>query len=111
MVIYSVGSSDSAANDAIRELAHRTFALTGVPATVEFATRGGREGIVRLCREHADPKRVRVIPLFVTEGLLLDRLAGVPATVEHPLGTDISGLVADRFHHARRGAQEVFAPC
>lgn len=111
VVIYSVGSSDSAANDAIRELAHRTFALTGVPATVEFATRGGREGIVRLCREHADPKRVRVIPLFVTEGLLLDRLAGVPATVEHPLGTDISGLVADRFHHARRGAQEVFAPC
>ncbi|WP_408918798.1 sirohydrochlorin chelatase [Corynebacterium kefirresidentii] len=111
VVIYSVGSSDSAANDAIRELAHRTFALTGVPATVEFATRGGCEGIVRLCREHADPKRVRVIPLFVTEGLLLDRLAGVPATVEHPLGTDISGLVADRFHHARRGAQEVFAPC
>ena len=81
VVIYSVGSSDSAANDAIRELAHRTFALTGVPATVEFATRGGREGIVRLCREHADPKRVRVIPLFVTEGLLLNRLAGVPATV------------------------------
>ncbi|MCK6083284.1 sirohydrochlorin chelatase [Corynebacterium kefirresidentii] len=111
VVIYSVGSSDSAANDAIRELAHRTFALTGVPATVEFATRGGCEGIVRLCREHADPKRVRVIPLFVTEGLFLDRLAGVPATVEHPLGTDISGLVADRFHHARRGAQEVFAPC
>ena len=111
VVIYSVGSSDSAANDAIREFAHRTFALTGVPATVEFATRGGCEGIVRLCREHADPKRVRVIPLFVTEGLLLDRLAGVPATVEHPLGTDISGLVADRFHHARRGAQEVFAPC
>ena len=111
VVIYSVGSSDSAANDAIRELAHRTFALTGVPATVEFATRGGCEGIVRLCREHADPKRVRVIPLFVTEGLLLDRLAGVPATVEHPLGTDISGLVADRFHHARRGAKEVFAPC
>ena len=111
VVIYSVGSSDSAANDAIRELAHRTFALTGVPVTVEFATRGGREEIVRLCREHADPKRVRVIPLFVTEGLLLDRLAGVPATVEHPLGTDISGLVADRFHHARRGAQEVFAPC
>ena len=66
---------------------------------------------MRLCREHADPKRVRVIPLFVTEGLLLDRLAGVPATVEHPLGTDLSGLVTDRFNHARRGAQEVFAPC
>lgn len=111
VVIYSVGSSDTAANDAIRELAHRTFALTGVPTAVEFATRGGREGIVSLCREHQDPSRVRVIPLFVTEGLLLDRLAGVPATVDRPLGTDLAGLVADRFHHARRAAQEVFAPC
>ena len=111
VVIYSVGSSDSAANDAIRELAHRTFALTGVPTAVEFATRGGREGIESLCREHKDPARVRVIPLFVTEGLLLDRLAGVPATVDRPLGTDLAGLVADRFHHARRSAQEVFAPC
>lgn len=111
VVIYSVGSSDSTANDAIRELAHRTFALTGVPISVEFATRGGREGIESLCREHKDPARVRVIPLFVTEGLLLDRLAGVPATVDRPLGTELAGLVADRFHHARRAAQEVFAPC
>lgn len=111
VVIYSVGSSDSTANDAIRELAHRTFALTGVPISVEFATRGGREGIESLCREHKDPARVRVIPLFVTEGLLLDRLAGVPATVDRPLGTDLAGLVADRFHHARGVAQEVFAPC
>ena len=54
---------------------------------------------------------MRVIPLFVTEGLLLDRLAGVPATVDRPLGTDLAALVADRFHHARRAAQEVFAPC
>ena len=111
VVIYSVGSSDTAANNAIRELAHRTFALTGVPVSEEFATRGGREGIVSLCRKHQDPARVRVIPLFVSEGLLLDRLAGVPATVDRPLGTDLSGLVADRFHHARRAAQEVFAPC
>ena len=111
VVIYSVGSSDTAANDAIRELAHRTFALTGVPTTVEFATRGGREGIVSLCREYPDPARVRVIPLFVAEGLLLDRLAGVPATVDRPLGTDLAGLVVDRFRQARNAAQEVFVPC
>lgn len=111
VVIYSVGSSDAAANDAIRELAHRTFALTSVPTTVEFATRGGREGIMSFCREYSDPARVRVIPLFVTEGLLLDRLAGVPATVDRPLGTDLAGLVVDRFRQARNAAQEVFVPC
>ncbi|MCT1426937.1 MULTISPECIES: sirohydrochlorin chelatase [Corynebacterium] len=111
VVIYSVGSSDTAANDAIRELAHRTFALTSVPTTVEFATRGGREGIVSFCREYSDPARVRVIPLFVTEGLLLDRLAGVSATVDRPLGTDLAGLVVDRFRQARNAAQEVFVPC
>lgn len=111
VVIYSVGSSDAAANAAIRGLAQRTFALTGVPATAEFATRGGREGIVSLGCEYANPARVRVVPLFVTEGLLLDRLEGVPATVDRPLGTDLATLVADRFYHARRTAQEVYAPC
>ena len=82
-----------------------------MPTTVEFATRGGREGIVSFCREYSDPARVRVIPLFVTEGLLLDRLAGVSATVDRPLGTDLAGLVVDRFRQARNAAQEVFVPC
>ena len=37
VVIYSVGSSDSAANDAIRELAHRTFALTAMTQAAVLA--------------------------------------------------------------------------
>ena len=64
LVIYSVGSSNLQANQAIARLA------------------------------------VRVLPLFVTEGLLLDLLAEAPAYVDSPLGVDLAGIVSHRFAHA-----------
>lgn len=105
-VIYSVGSSDAAANDSIRRLAARVSQLTGVPATAAFATRGGSNGIHALARSTA---RMRVIPLFVTAGLLLKPLSSTPSnvTVDPVLGTDLAGIVAAHYHIA----QEVGAPC
>lgn len=105
-VIYSVGSSDAAANDSIRRLAARVSQLTGVPATAAFATRGGSNDIHALARSTA---RMRVIPLFVTAGLLLKPLSSTPSnvTVDPVLGTDLAGIVAAHYHIA----QEVGVPC
>lgn len=41
-----------------------------------------------------------MLPLFSTAGLLLDLLVDSPAQVDSPLGTDLAGVVADRFAHA-----------
>ena len=105
-VIYSVGSSDAAANDSIHRLAARVSQLTGVPATAAFATRGGSNDIHALARSTA---RMRVIPLFVTAGLLLKPLSSTPSnvTVDPVLGTDLAGIVAAHYHIA----QEVGVPC
>ncbi len=105
-VIYSVGSSDAVANDSIRRLAARVSLLTGVPATAAFATRGGSNDIHALARSTA---RMRVIPLFVTAGLLLKPLSSTPSnvTVDPVLGTDLAGIVAVHYHIA----QEVGVPC
>lgn len=105
-VIYSVGSSDAAANDSIHRLAVRVSQLTGVPATAAFATRGGSNDIHALARSTA---RMRVIPLFVTAGLLLKPLSSTPSnvTVDPVLGTDLAGIVAAHYHIA----QEVGVPC
>ncbi|WP_296087740.1 CbiX/SirB N-terminal domain-containing protein [uncultured Corynebacterium sp.] len=105
-VIYSVGSSAAAANDSIHRLAARVSQLTGVPATAAFATRGGSNDIHALARSTA---RMRVIPLFVTAGLLLKPLSSTPSnvTVDPVLGTDLAGIVAAHYHIA----QEVGVPC
>jgi len=105
-VIYSVGSSDAAANDPVRRLATRVSRITGVPATAAFATRGGSNDIHALARSTA---RMRVIPLFVTAGLLLKPLSSTPSnvTVDPVLGTDLAGIVAAHYHIA----QEVGVPC
>ncbi|MER0090430.1 MULTISPECIES: sirohydrochlorin chelatase [unclassified Corynebacterium] len=105
-VIYSVGSSAAAANDSVRRLAAQVSRITGVPATAAFATRGGSNDIHALARSTA---RMRVIPLFVTAGLLLKPLSSTPSnvTVDPVLGTDLAGIVAAHYHIA----QEVGVPC
>ncbi|MBK4138910.1 sirohydrochlorin chelatase [Corynebacterium macginleyi] len=105
-VIYAVGSSRAAANDSVRRLAARVSRLTGTPATAAFATRGGSSDIHALARSTA---RMRVIPLFVTAGLLLKPLSSTPSnvTVDPVLGTDLAGIVAARYHIA----QEVGVLC
>lgn len=96
-IIYSVGSSDKCANIAVEKLAVRVADLTGHSTSVAFATRGGRETIVSQAEVYHD---VRVLPLFVTEGLLLDLLADSPGTIEPPLGVDLAGIITARFQTA-----------
>lgn len=97
LIIYSVGSSNLQTNQAIARLAVRVSDLTGVSTSVAFATRGGREDVAKQARIYSS---VRVLPLFVTEGLLLDLLAEAPAHVDSPLGVDLAGIVSHRFVHA-----------
>jgi len=96
-VIYAVGSSNAAANGSVRRLAAGVSRLTGVPATAAFATRGGSNDIHALARSTT---RMRVIPLFVTAGLLLKPLSSTPSnvTVDPVLGTDLAGIVAAHYH-------------
>ncbi|MDU3175452.1 MAG: CbiX/SirB N-terminal domain-containing protein [Corynebacterium striatum] len=97
LVIYAVGSSDEKADSSVRDLAANVESLTHLPTSVVFATRGGKEGVVKQVRRQGE---VRVLPLFSTAGLLLDLLVDSPAQVDSPLGTDLAGVVADRFAHA-----------
>ncbi len=77
--------------------------------TIEFASIDDRDA-ARDALLHAGLK-IRTGKTLVPFRLSGNVAWGVPATVDRPLGTDLVGLVADRFHHARRAAQEVFAPC
>lgn len=108
VVLAAVGSSDEAANQSVRRLAGLVAGMTGRGgAGVVFATRGGVEDLMDQVRAHG---RVHVVPLFVTHGLLLDRLVAARADVEaatggaltfsQPLGTDLAEVVARRFREA-----------
>lgn len=98
VVVYSVGSSDERANAAVADLARRVGELTGCAAEVSYATRGecrlvGPEGNQEV-----------VVPLFVSPGLLLDRLdtdsghgGGETRRVLPPLGEALAGIVSHRY--------------
>lgn len=65
VIIYAVGSSVPGANDAVRACANRVAELSGADVSVAFAT----------CAPFLpDDAEAQIIPLFVTHGLLLDRL-------------------------------------
>lgn len=80
-VLYSVGSAHASANQAVTQLAE------SLGWESAFATRGpGWEG------------PAHVVPLFVTEGLLLDKARRVPGTyVAALLGSALAPVVADRY--------------
>ncbi|PFG27877.1 sirohydrochlorin chelatase [Corynebacterium renale] len=80
-VLYAVGSSHEPANAAVTGLAR------SLGWEVAFATRSPRlEG------------PAHVVPLFVTDGLLLDKARHVPGThVAPPLGEALAQVVADRY--------------
>ena len=106
LVLYNVGSSDTDANQAVIDLAHDVSTATGHSIEVIPATGGPGTGVAALtetCRQHG---HVHVLPLFVTQGLLLDRLVdrfghiqdttGVRLTHSAPLETSLAGIVAAR---------------
>lgn len=106
VLLYTVGSSDEAANDAVRALAARLTALRGAPVRAAFGTRPPR-GVELLEARLADPLRTRplvVVPLFTAPGLLLDPMTaaarehGVPIT--GPLEGRLAALVLDRYRQA-----------
>ena len=123
VVVYSVGSSDEQANAAVADLARRVGELTGCEAEAAYATRDARDAHARDAHArdaHASRSENRnreagriassshsevVVPLFVSPGLLLDRLASHsdnPSNPQHrkvlpPLGESLADIVSRRF--------------
>lgn len=112
IVLYAVGSSDAAANTAVEDLAHMVSHRSGHSIGVAYATSGpgvgfGGAAVIEAARGHRD---VHLLPLFVTDGLLLDRVidqvehiaAATGARITHsaPLKTSLAPLVATRYRAA-----------
>lgn len=110
LVLYSVGSSDTAANQSVIDLAHDVGTATGhtievIPATGGQGTGGAALVETALCHE-----RIHVLPLFVTQGLLLrrvtdqfdhiERATGARLTASAPLETALAGVVGQRHRDA-----------
>lgn len=108
VVVYSVGSSDEQANAAVAYLARRVGELTGCEAEAAYATRDARDAHASRSENRnrgASSQSEVVVPLFVSPGLLLDRLApqsdnpSTPQrrTVLPPLGEALANIVSQRF--------------
>lgn len=111
VVVYSVGSSAEQANAAVADLARRVGEITGCVAEAAYATRDARDArdahASRNGRMWDVPSAYAevVVPLFVSPGLLLDRLtpsSDNPSTPQHrkvltPLGEALAGIVSQRF--------------
>lgn len=111
VVLYPAGTSDPEGVAALAALGDLLAALSGRGVTVVPATGpvNPGAGLVEVAAEH---QSVHILPLFVTEGLLLDRITtlitriqdatGARITHSTPLLTDLAALVVDR--HAQRSA-------
>lgn len=103
VLLHAVGSSRPEANARVGDLAERLQRRRGGPVTAGFATAVPRTA--ELLPE-ALPGTV-VVPLFVSPGLLLDRItrttAALGARVLPPLGTRLAPVVAERFQAALAG--------
>lgn len=108
LVLYSVGSSDTAANRDVDDLARMVGAATGRSIEVVPATGGPGRGGAGLIKSALQHRSVHLLPLFVADGLLLDRITtqldniaaatGTAITASRPLGRDLVGVVAERYH-------------
>lgn len=97
IVLYPVGTSNEKAAKKTVELGCRVEKRAGTPVTTVPATgRGelvGAAGIEAVASENT-----HLLPLFVTEGLLLDRVFRMwPGTTSAPLGADLASIVAARY--------------
>lgn len=110
VVLYPVGTSDEAAQVALGELGARVAELSGHSVSVVPATGPAGSGGAGVIEAAAGRTAVHLLPLFVTDGLLLDRLreqlpriaaaTGARFTSSPPLTTDLAAVVASRYHSA-----------
>ena len=100
VLLYAVGSSNPAANAAVVDLAARLAAHRPAPVRVAFATCTPRPA------EVLDQlgNTVGVLPLFLSDGLLLDPVRTLAAerdwAVLEPLGERAAGIVLHRYRSA-----------
>lgn len=100
-VLYPVGTSDRAQAEGYEVLAANVGKRSAREVSVVSATRGD---LAELARLRGD---LHLLPLFVAEGLLLDKAreaaprieaaTGARVTCSAPLATDLAAIVADRF--------------
>ena len=102
VLLYAVGSSNSAANLAVVELAARLERHRPAQVRAAFATCAPRPAAV--LDQLAEP--VAILPLFLADGLLLDPARTLAAshgwTLVEPLGERAADLVDERYRAALR---------
>lgn len=108
LVVYPVGTSDAAQAARYEGVRRGVEKRTGRATHLIGATRGGPEALA----EQARNTPTHLLPLFVTDGLLLDTaLAALApfseATASKPLTTALADIVAHRFRVALEGASHV----
>ena len=105
VLLFAVGSSNPAANDAVHDLAARLDRHRPGAVRAAFGTTDPRAAEV--LPELASP--VAVVPLFLSPGLLLEPMARLTAergwTMAPPLGDLAAPLVLRRYERARQGAE------
>lgn len=117
VVLYSVGSSDMAANQDVIDLAQSVGVATGHSIEVIPATGGPGSGGAGFIEAAVHHEQLHLLPLFVADGLLLEkittqfeRIAAVTGTrisASRPLGSVLAGVVAKRYraqHHRQEAA-------
>ena len=110
VIVYAVGSSNVAANESVVRLAVRLADATGFQTSTLFATPGaGRAGYLwgtkGLQLQASAHPRIHLLPLFVTDGLLLDAANAALPEIMHTTGSYITSSVPLGSHLA-----DVLAP-
>ncbi|GAB2497954.1 Sirohydrochlorin ferrochelatase [Corynebacterium atrinae] len=110
VVLYPVGTTDPAAHGRLVELGARVAELSGHSVCVVPATGPAGSGGAGVIEAAMGRRAVHVLPLFVTDGLLLDRLreqlpriaaaTGARFTSSPPLSIDLAAVVAARYQAA-----------
>jgi sirohydrochlorin cobaltochelatase len=105
VLLYAVGSSNPAANDAVHDLAARLDQHRPGAVRAAFGTTAPKPADVLPGLDEP----VAVVPLFLSPGLLLDPVLRLGAergwTVAPPLGELAAPLVLRRYERARLGAE------
>ncbi|WP_375433531.1 sirohydrochlorin chelatase [uncultured Friedmanniella sp.] len=105
VLLFAVGSSNPAANDAVHDLAARLSHARPGAVRAAFGTTDPR--VPAVLRELGEP--VAVVPLFLSPGLLLEPIQRLTAdrgwTLAPPLGDLAAPLVLRRYDRARLGAE------
>ena len=105
VLLFGVGSSRPAANEAVVDLATRLGHGRRNPVRACFGT--CPPGVADVIEGLPEP--IAILPLFLAEGLLLARVRALAAErgwrIAEPLGERAAGLVRRRYDSAIRGAR------